>query len=343
MGAAHPVSLRGSEVASSDRPMSLPSAMNLTEENVTAYLESLERKGRSGATVSCYAAKLSSLLEYLGGSPLRETTLSSWRRHLLERGYSPRTVNTYISAANGLVGYLGRRDLQLVGQLSFEGEGRVGLTRGEYLALLSYARACGRERDYLLAKSFASMGVSSSDLKRITVEAVECGELVLEGQCEPTEIPAFLASEILAFATSEGIEAGPVFRGRDGHPLSRTAVASCLRNLANEAGLPPERCGPGALSALRRSALDEIRESLSPLVRRTYESLLEAEQAAVGWDNSPQGYGRRAAEKKDRSAGLELVSRGHVATPSRRAAASRPGAVGSETLSGSTVGECLVG
>lgn len=283
MSAAHPISSRDSEVSSSGRLTSLPSAMSLTEENVAAYLGSLERKGRSAATVSCYATKLSTLLEYLGGSPLRETTLPSWRRHLLERGYSPRTVNTYISAANGLMGYLGRRDLQLMGQLSSEGEGRVGLTRREYLALLSYARACGRERDYLLVKSIASMGVSSSDLHRITVEAAECGELVLEGKREPITIHSALANEILAYAASEGIGAGPVFRGRDDHPLSRTAVATCLRNLAHEAGLPPERCGPGALAALYRSSLDEIRESFAPLARRAYESMLEAEQAAVGW------------------------------------------------------------
>lgn len=287
----------------------IPRALNLTGEDVSAYLRSLDDKGRSAATVSCYAPKLSALCAYLGSSPLEAGTLASWRSHLLEEGYSPRTVNTYVSAANGLVGYLGRRDLQLTGQLSVEGKERACLTRREYLTLLSHARDCGRERDYLLVKTFALTGVSSSDLSHVTVGAVRRGEVSLDGRDARALFPPFLAKEVLSFAALEGIEEGPVFRGRDGHPLSRTAVAACLRSLALDAGLPPERCGPGALSSLRSSALEEIRTSLAPLVRRTYESLLDAEQVTVGWAAAPSKRARRGAGSNGPSSGASPVAR----------------------------------
>lgn len=288
------------------RGVRLPGAtLYLTGEDVSAYLKSLEEQGRSSATVSCYATKLAALRAYLGDEPLGVSTLLSWRSHLLEEGYSPRTVNTYISAANGLVGYLGRRDLQLIGQLHAEGNERSCLTRREYLTLLSYARDCGRERDYLLVKTFALTGISPLDLPRVTVEAAACGEIWLEGK-EAIHMPRFLSREILSFASAEGIEEGPVFRGKDGRLLSRTAAAACLRNLARAAGLHPERCGPGALSSLRSLALHEIKETLAPIVSRTYESLLDAEQVAVGWDDASSG---RESKQNDPSNGLGLAIR----------------------------------
>lgn len=264
------------------------SPLAVSREDVAAFLAALELDGRSATTLSCYATKLSALLDYLKGSPVMPGTLAAWRGHLLEAGYSPRTVNTYVSAANGLVGFLGRRDLQLVGQLDAEGGERASLTRAEYLSLLSTARDRGRQRDYLLAKTIATLGVSASSLDRVTVAAAACGRL-LDGR-EDVVIPPALADELLSFARAQGMEEGPVFRGRDGRPLSRTAVAACLRSLARDAGLPPERCGPGALSQLRRTALEKIEESLAALVKKTYEGLIDAEQAAVGWS----GPARRA-------------------------------------------------
>lgn len=298
--------------AGADRPAqsgplpAFPADLVLSDEHIRDYLDSLRKRGRSETTVSCYAAKLASLRGYLDGSPLRADTLSSWRSHLLGLGYSPRTVNTYVSAANGLMSYLGRRDLQLVGQLSFESEERACPTRGEYLTLLSHARKRGRERDYLLAKTFALLGISASDLSRVSVEAAERGVVALEEGTMP--IPLSLAEEIVSFASSEGIEGGPVFRGRDGRPLSRTAASACLRTLAQDAGLAPERCGPGALASLRRTAFEEIRSSLSPLVRQAYESLLDAEQALVGWEEPLVGRRRGGPDSPDAPSDLELMT-----------------------------------
>lgn len=312
----------GADGSTRGEPPSAPSTgLVLTDEYIRDYLESLRKRGRSATTVSCYAAKLASLQGYLDGSPLYADTLSSWRSHLLESGYSPRTVNTYVSAANGLMGYLGRRDLQLVGQLAFEGEERTCLTRREYLSLLSHARKRGRERDYLLAKTLALLGISASELPRVSVEAAKCGMVALEEGSVP--IPPSLAEEIISFASSEGMEGGPVFRGRDDRPLSRTAVSACLRGLAQDAGLAPERCGPGALASLRRTAFEEIRDSLNPLVRQAYESLLDAEQAIVGWDESLACRRRKGLDSPDAPSSLEHMTQRLSQVASGRTASTR--------------------
>lgn len=254
-----------------------PPPLRLGPTDVEGYLASLSSRGRRRSTVAAYASKLRAFLGFVGDGPVREGTLARWGESLRAQGYSAATANSYLSAANGLVAFAGRRDLQLADLPDAGCSPRPALTRAEYLSALSLARSEGRERDYLLIKSMAVLGLAATALGSLTVDSLERG---LVGQ---VPIPGFLVEELRSFAARQGVSEGPVFRGRDGAPLSRSSVAAALRALAARADVRPEGLSAGAVASLRAEALRQIERDLEPLVARAYDGLLDAEQAAVGW------------------------------------------------------------
>lgn len=260
-----------------DSAQKLP-PLRLGASDVDDYLAMLAGSGRRRPTVADYAPKLEAFLGYLDDGVIEEGTLLEWLNELLSRGYSPATANAYLSAANGLMSFLGRRDLQLTNLPDASQAPRPGLTRSEYLAVLARAHSLGRERDYLLVKSMVILELSASTRPCLTVEALS------EGFMGQVAIPRFPSDELISFAAREGIVSGPVFCGRDGHPLSRSAIASSLRSLATSSGISPEKLSPGALSSLRRNTLEKIERDLAPLVEHAYGHPLSTEQMTVGWE-----------------------------------------------------------
>lgn len=251
--------------------------LRIGSQDVEGYLSSLEARGRRRATLAGYAPKLRALLDFLPDGSISSGTLGAWRNELLNRGYSPATANSYLSAANGLVASLGRRDLQLSDMPGSEHSPRPSISRQEYLQVLSCAHSAGRKRDYLLVKSMALLGLTASSLSELRVESLGSGSV------RGVPIPVGLVAELQSYVEGEGLVSGPIFGGRDGSPLSRSAVASVLRSLAEAAEIAPERLSPGALSSLRKEAIEAIEGDFAPLVEHVYDSLLATEQMTVGW------------------------------------------------------------
>lgn len=251
--------------------------LRIDSQDVKAYLSSLEARGRRRATLAGYAPKLRALIDFLPDGSISSGTLGVWRDELLNRGYSPATANSYLSAANGLVASLGRRDLQLSEMPEPEHSPRPSISRREYLQVLTCAHSAGRRRDYLLVKSMALLGLTASSLSDLRVE------VLCSGSVRGVPIPVGLVSELQSYVEGEGLVSGPIFCGRDGTSLSRSAVAAALRSLAEAAEIAPERLSPAALSSLRREAIEAIEDDFAPLVEHVYDSLLATEQMTVGW------------------------------------------------------------
>ena len=204
-----------------------------------------------------------------------------------EGGLLPGTVNTHISAANGLLAFLGRRDLQLIGQLDTGEEIQPELTRAEYLRLLTTARTQGRERTYLLVKTFALTGLRVGELDQMTAEAVAEGRVSVAegGRRREVPIPACLQRELESYLHRTGITPGPVFLTRSGRPMRRTQVSGEIRTLCRDARVDAEKSNPRCLRRLYQATQEQIRADVLSLAEQAHEQLLDAEQRTVGWEN----------------------------------------------------------
>ncbi len=270
----------------SSPPRAGPPGLKLTSDDLEAYLDGLSRKGRVAGTLTAYRHNIYALYTTLPpDKTVRPGTLAQWQKELLEQGYSPRTVNTRLSAANGLLDYLGRRDLQYVGTLEVD-DVQPELTRTEYLRLLTTARALDKERLYLLVKVFGCTGIPVQELPRVTVEALDEGQITVRngGTVQLLHLPDFLRKELLAYAQRKGILSGPLFRTRNGKPLSRTSVTDSIKRLCRDARVPEEKANPRCLKRLWQSTQDGIRAQIDLLVEQACDRLMETEQLTVGWE-----------------------------------------------------------
>ena len=257
-------------------------------EQVDAYLNDLQTRGRTPETIRTYRRNLLLLFEALPESrQLDRRTLARWRDTMLEQGYTPRTVNVRLASANGFLDYLGLRDYQLPMQLKpAEDDIQPELTRNEYLRLLSVARTLDKGRTYFMVKVFAILGLTVHDLPKLTAEAVEKGVFTTSANRsrQIIRIPNCLQAELLGYLQREGIRSGPVFCTRNGKSICRAAVTACIQQLSRDARVAPEKCNPRCLRKLCQSTREGVQQSISLLVEQALERLLEQEQLTIGWE-----------------------------------------------------------
>ena len=237
----------------------------VTRQQIADYLANLQARGCVEGSVRKYSRDLTLFYDFLpDGKEITRTTLARWRAELLARGYAPRTINAAISAVNSFLAWLGRREFQLLRQLEITDEIQPELTRAEYLRLLSTARALGKERTYLLVKTFAATGIMVQELPQLTVEAVRDNRLVVtsSGLRQIIHIPASLRDDLTRYIRRMGLVSGPVFVTRSGRRLNRTAVTGAIQGLAQDARVPPEKCNPRCLRKLYQSTMAGIELSL---------------------------------------------------------------------------------
>ncbi len=257
-------------------------------EQVDAYLNDLQTRGRTPETIRTYRRNLLLLFEALPESrQLDRRTLARWRDTMLEQGYTPRTVNVRLASANGFLDYLGLRDYQLPMQLKpAEDDIQPELTRNEYLRLLSVARTLDKGRTYFMVKVFAILGLTVHDLPKLTAEAVEKGVFTTSANRsrQIIRIPNCLQAELLDYLQREGIRSGPVFCTRNGKPICRAAVTACIQQLSRDARVAPEKCNPRCLRKLCQSTRAGVQQSISLLVEQALDRMLEQEQITIGWE-----------------------------------------------------------
>ena len=257
-------------------------------EQVDAYLNDLQTRGRTPETIRTYRRNLLLLFEALPESrQLDRRTLARWRDTMLEQGYTPRTVNVRLASANGFLDYLGLRDYQLPMQLKpAEDNIQPELTRNEYLRLLSVARTLDKGRTYFMVKVFAILGLTVHDLPKLTAEAVEKGVFTTSANRsrQIIRIPNCLQAELLGYLQREGIRSGPVFCTRNGKSICRAAVTACIQQLSRDARVAPEKCNPRCLRKLCQSTRAGVQQSISLLVEQALDRMLEQEQITIGWE-----------------------------------------------------------
>ena len=261
----------------------------LTQGMIDGYLESLAGKGRSRSSLESYRRVLRGIYEYLPeGKGIGEGTGPGWKAHLEGQGFSPVTVDCRVSVWNGLVQYLGHREWQMDDFCREKGEVQPGLSRAEYLRMLSAAKHMGKEKAYLLIKTLGGAGMRIQELPQLTVEAVGQGVVELEyhnaRQRRVLHLPEGLRRELGGYIRQEGLREGPVFQSSEGGPMARSSINYLVAMAGREAHVGEGKANPRCLWKMYLRTCQGIRSNISALVEQAYQRMVEEEQLAVGWD-----------------------------------------------------------
>ncbi len=235
----------------------------LTPLQIADFRRYLRREERAPATIEKYIQNIQEFSAFLQEEAVSKEAAARWKESLLTAGLAPATVNGKLSALNSLLRFLGREDCRvrfLRLQRRVFRETARDLTRDEYLRLLAAARAGGQERLGLLMETICSTGIRVSEVRCITVEAVQAGQaiLYLKGKIRTILLPGKLRRKLLRFSQAQKTASGEIFRTRGGTSLNRKQIWREMKQLCRRAGVEASKVFPHNLRHLFASTFYRV-------------------------------------------------------------------------------------
>ena len=247
----------------------MPKKPAVTPALIQRYLADLREQERSAATLQKYAHDLGALCAHLCGGALTKAALIEWKEQITGK-YAPATVNSMLTAANGYLRIFGWETLCVrllrVQRALFIDEGRE-LTRAEYARLVQAAQRKNNERLSLVIQTICATGIRVSELRFITVEAVQTGraEIANKGKRRVVFLPEKLRKLLKQYARKQKKTAGAVFTTRAGKPLDRSNIWRDMKALCKSAGVAAEKVFPHSLRHLFARTFYALEKDLSRL------------------------------------------------------------------------------
>lgn len=241
----------------------------VTIQLIEKYLNHLMEEEKSVATLKKYRHDLNELHNYLQGMLLTKSILIEWKKYLIEK-YAPSTVNSMLIAVNGYLRFFSWHDLSMkllkIQKPLFSDENKE-LTREEYARLVMTASKRSNARLSLILQTICATGIRVSELKFITIEAVQTGrtEISNKGKRRVIFLPQQLRKLLRKYAQKYGKISGPVFTTRTGKPLDRSNIWRDMKALCTEAKVAPEKVFPHNLRHLFARTFYSLEHDLSRL------------------------------------------------------------------------------
>lgn len=241
----------------------------VTIQLIEKYLNHLMEEEKSVATLKKYRHDLNELHNYLQGMLLTKSILIEWKKYLIEK-YAPSTVNSMLIAVNGYLRFFSWHDLSMkllkIQKPLFSDENKE-LTREEYARLVMTASKRSNARLSLILQTICATGIRVSELKFITIEAVQTGrtEISNKGKRRVIFLPQQLRKLLRKYAQKHGKISGPVFTTRTGKPLDRSNIWRDMKALCAEAKVAPEKVFPHNLRHLFARTFYSLEHDLSRL------------------------------------------------------------------------------
>lgn len=242
---------------------------DVMEIKVQEYLSYLEQEEKSLSTRRQYQRDILDLLCYASGAALTKDIVIQYKEKLREN-YKPSSVNVKIAAINSFFAFIGQEQLK-VKQLRIQRRPycpkEKELTKAEYWRLVEAAKQKKNERLSLLLQTLCGTGIRISELKFITVKAVQTGEAVIQmkGKTREILIAGRLQKALKAYIGQNGLLSGPVFITKGGRPLDRSNIWKMMKALCRSAQVDPHKVFPHNLRHLFARTFYSLDKDLAKL------------------------------------------------------------------------------
>ncbi len=228
--------------------------MRINEKIILKFKDFLICQEKSDLTIEKYIRDITNFSNWLGKRGVTKKLVLEYKDFLI-KNYAPASVNSIISSVNTFFMWKKKYDLKIkalkIQKQIFLKEDKE-LTKDEYKRLLDTAKSLKNERLYYLMQTICSTGIRVSELKFITVNAVENKRAVinLKGKTRVVIIPDKLCSVLLRYIKKNNIKDGPVFVTKGGKPLNRSNIWADMKKLCESAGVAKEKVFPHNLRHL---------------------------------------------------------------------------------------------
>ena len=226
----------------------------LTSAQILKFKNYLIEEEKSKATLEKYVRDVAAFYAWLGAKELDKSCVLSYKAYLCEK-YATASVNSMLSSINSFFTYLEWYELRVKTikvQKQIFTSNEKELTKNEYERLLTAAKSKSNQRLYLLMQTICSTGIRVSELRFITVEAINRGraEINCKGKRRCAFLPTELCKILKEYVKEQKIKSGAVFVSKNGNPLDRSNIWSDMKKLCKEAGVSEKKVFPHNLRHL---------------------------------------------------------------------------------------------
>lgn len=213
----------------------------ITEERIKKFEEALFLEEKAKATIQKYVSGVKRFGEYLGKREISKERVLEYREHL-QKSLKAQSVNGELSAIHAFLDYFGWQECKIkmlkVQRKAFLEEEKE-LTKAEYERLLETAKRKGAEHLYLVMMTIGATGIRVSELKYITIEAVQKGraEIQMKGKNRMILLQKKLRKQLIKYAQKKKIKQGVLFCTRNGNPLDRSNICHEMKKLCKNANV----------------------------------------------------------------------------------------------------------
>ena len=250
--------------------------MVIINEDITArFRRHLENREFSPATITKHMRNLRILTDYAGNQVEDKKHLNGFRDDFRRKDYSSGTINSILGTVNKLFRFMKEKGLCAEAwrlrcekvQRQLFAPSKKALTREEYERMVRAAYRCGKKRLAALLQTICATGIRVSELSAITVESLGEGEAVIfnKGKERIIPLPPDLVKMLRCYCAEAGVDSGPIFVSRRGNPLDRSNIWLEMKQIAQEAEVPPEKVFPHNLRRLFARTYYDHTKSLARL------------------------------------------------------------------------------
>lgn len=241
----------------------------LTEEIIDDYRNNLILQEKRVATIEKYIRDIRAFSVYTQDKTITKEIVIAYKSHLQEN-YAVRSVNSMLASINSLFAFLNWFDLRVkslkLQQKVFCSEEKE-LTKAEYKRLCDVAKQKKNQRLNLIIQTICATGIRVSELQYITIEAVKCGEAVVNCKSKTRSVFIIkkLKQKLLRYAAEQGIKSGMIFVTKSGKPINRTNIWREMKSLYKDANVNSQKVFPHNLRHLFARTFYGIEKDIAKL------------------------------------------------------------------------------
>lgn len=227
----------------------------LNEAMIDEFRLRLEEEEKSSATIDKYIRDVRTFFAYAGVTEsINKTTMIAYKEYLITK-YAATSVNSMLTSVNIFLKEMNWHDCVVkilkIQKEAFRAKER-DLTKEEYYQLVRTAERKGNIRLSLIMQTIGSTGIRISELKYITVAAINMGyaSVCSKGKRRTVLLPEALCQKLKHYVREKKIQRGSVFVTRTGKNVDRSNVCHEMKALGREAGVMKKKIFPHNLRHL---------------------------------------------------------------------------------------------
>lgn len=266
------------------------------KKTIKEFIEHIAANGVAPHTQKRYEHDVKMFADFLGERKISQKILDEYKAAKLEK-YSAATVKTILFGLNKYLEFIGC-DLRINNKDLIAHREKTPdelLTMDEYLQVLSAVKSYQDDRLYAIVETICSAGLKYSELKYLTVEAIEAGLLVLPYGVRKNRnvyLPKNLCADLRKFCADNGVYRGSVFLTKRGNFPDRGNMTGVIREACKNTGIDQKKLSMRAFKDFYTVNFENIRSEMAELIDEDLR-ILHTPSFAVSNENSFRSFAQR--------------------------------------------------